>query len=703
MDLWRDGAPIFVADPPPFHPLSWLGLPEPLLVVFSIATLAWATDRFLRAPSVARWLQLTLVAALAVLGLDPNLTPILLAVAAWRAVRAGLDDRRLGALAGALVVAALLSACWWLPALEVSKWQPRTRSAVAFDHIPASVTGHVANDGWQLVTSNQAWWPGWRAYADGRRVPPVRVHEVHVGAFVPPGAKDVRFRYRPDTFDIGLRLGGIGLLLLLTAPLWRRVHFRRSLPVTQLAIAALLVYAGVMIAYSSGIAGGADSSGYLNQARMWRSGTLSVTLEQPRSLGLPPEVFIPLGFVPGTQPGTMVPSYPIGLPLHMALGGAAFVSPLAAICAVLLLYLVARELGISRDWAIAAAGVLALCPTFVYLGIQPMSDVVATFWALAAVLGGLRARRSTGYAVAAGVAFGIGVLVRPTQMLLLPAMLLFLGFRWRAWLAFALGGLPFAILQLTIANLWYGSPFRSGYGSILASLALAHFAPRFLHYSRWLATLLTPLVFPLAFTGALSKWTDVRTRLALVLWFVPFFLFYCFYGPYETWWYTRFLLPAVPALLLLGAGFASARTAHLARALPYATLAVIAAVQIWIIRDYHLLDTGAGETHYRTTALATRERVEPDAIVLAMQHSGSLYHYTGITALRYDFMDAATFEKARKTGKPLYALVGDFEVETLRWRTGNPACPDRQDCLSSTWQPVEQLPNGTLYRYVSAP
>jgi hypothetical protein len=715
MSLWRDGAPIFVADPPPFHPLSWLGLPEPLLVVAGIATLAWAIDRFLRAPSVARWLQLTLVAALAVLGLEPNLLPILLAVAAWRAVRAGLDDRRLGALAGALLVAALLSAFWWLPALEVSKWQPRPRSAVAFDHIPASVAGHVANDGWQLVTSNQAWWPGWRAYVDGRRVPPVRVHEVDVGAFVPPGAKDIRFRYRPDTFDTGLRLGGIGLLLLATAPLWRRVHLRRPLPIPQLAIAALLVYAGVLLAYRSGIAGGADSSGYLNQARMWRSGTLSVTLEQPRTLGLPPHLFIPLGFVPGTEPGTMVPSYPIGLPLHMVLGGESLVSPLAAIFSVVLLYLVARELGVSRDWAIAAAGVLALCPTFVYLGIQPMSDVLATFWTLAAVLGALRIRhpeprsrrrisdddgrriwrsfaalRMT-WALAAGAAFGIAVLVRPTQMLLLPAMLLFLGFRWRAWLAFALGGLPFAILQLSIANLWYGSPFRSGYGPILASLALAHFAPRFLHYSRWLATLLTPLVFPLAFTGALAKWTNLRTRLALVLWFVPFFLFYCLYGPYETWWYTRFLLPAIPALLLLGAGFASARTAHLARALPYAALLVIAAVQVWIIRDYRLLDTGAGETLYRTTALATRERVEPDAIVLAMQHSGSLYHYTGITALRYDFMDPATFEQARASGKPLYALVGGFEEETLRQRA------------TGQWQPVEQFPNGTLYRHVSTP
>jgi hypothetical protein len=404
MNLWRDGAPIFAADPPPFHPLSWLGVPEPLLVVVAIATIAFSTDRFMREPRLARWLELTLVATLAALGLDPNLLPILLAVVAWRALRARLDDARLTALAGALVVAGLLSASWWLPALEVSKWEPRPASAVPFDHIPASVSGHVANDRWELVKSNLQWWPGWRVYANGRRVPPVIVHGAYVGAFVPPGAVDVRFRYRPDSFDQGLRLTALGLLLFVTAPLWRRVRVRRSLPVPQLAVAALLAYAVVLLAYRGGTAGGADSSGYLNQARLWRSGALSIPLDVPRQLGLPPGLFIPLGFVPGTQPGTMVPSYPAGLPLHMALfaliGGEpaqAFVSPLAAIGCILLLYIIGRRLGVSRDWSIAAAAVLALCPVLLFQAVQPMSDVVATFWTLAGVWFVLRACGAAGF------------------------------------------------------------------------------------------------------------------------------------------------------------------------------------------------------------------------------------------------------------------------------------------------------------------
>jgi hypothetical protein len=289
------------------------------------------------------------------------------------------------------------------------------------------------------------------------------------------------------------------------------------------------------------------------------------------------------------------------------------------------------------------------------------------------------------------VAFGIGVLVRPTHMLLLPAMLLLLGLRWRALLAFGIGGLPFAAVQMGIATLWYGSPFRSGYGPVITDLALANFPARSLHYSYWLAALLTPLVFPLAFTGALSKWTEARTRVALVLWFAAFFLFYCFYGPYETWWYTRFLLPAIPALLLLGAGVASARTAGLARSLPFVALVLIAAVQVTLSRRFEVLGIGRGEASYERAATTSRAHLPPGAIVLAMQHSGAFLYYTGATTLRYDYLDRGLFETVRATGRPLYALIGDFELQDL------------QQSTTGRWEPVERFGSSALYRHVSAP
>ena len=125
-------------------------------------------------------------------------------------------------------------------------------------------------------------------------------------------------------------------------------------------------------------------------------------------LGLPAaagqDAFIPLGYRAGPKPGTMVPTYPPGLPLHLALlgtlGGWSFApflaGPIAAIASLLLLFGIGRELGLSRGFAAAGMAMLAASPIFFGMAIQPMSDVPATAWVLAAIYFGLRARRSEG-------------------------------------------------------------------------------------------------------------------------------------------------------------------------------------------------------------------------------------------------------------------------------------------------------------------
>ncbi len=65
-----------------------------------------------------------------------------------------------------------------------------------------------------------------------------------------------------------------------------------------------------------------------------------------------------------------------------------------------------------------ASAILAACPVFVFQAIQPMSDVVATFWVLAAVLCALLSRDDRRWALAAGFCFGAAVLVRPSNVLL---------------------------------------------------------------------------------------------------------------------------------------------------------------------------------------------------------------------------------------------------------------------------------------------
>jgi len=158
------------------------------------------------------------------------------------------------------------------------------------------------------------------------------------------------------------------------------------------------------------------------------------------------------------------------------------VSPLAAALSLVLIYLVGVELGLTRGMAITGATMLAFNPTFCLQAIQPVSDGLATCWSLAAILTALRSRRREAWGLAAGAAFGMAFLVRPSNVLLLIPILFSIRLCPKTLLLFFLGGLPFA--------------------------------------------------------GVFCAWFGV------------FLLFYSCYFYYAEWWYTRFLLPGMPALIL---------------------------------------------------------------------------------------------------------------------------------------------------------
>jgi len=75
----------------------------------------------------------------------------------------------------------------------------------------------VDSAGWTLLVSSDVNWPGWRAYVNGRRLPPVTVNGAFLGCFVPGGHSRVEFVYRPDAYVNGLRAGAVGLVLLIAA------------------------------------------------------------------------------------------------------------------------------------------------------------------------------------------------------------------------------------------------------------------------------------------------------------------------------------------------------------------------------------------------------------------------------------------------------------------------------------------------------
>jgi hypothetical protein len=457
---------------------------------------------------------------------------------------------------------------------------------------------------------------------------------------------------------------------------------------------AFLGYAWLLLFHTSFAAGGADSSGYLNTARLITTGRVVEPVEGLKRLDLPDSfvrLFIPLGFEPGPRPGTMVPFYPPGLPLLMAISSLAggwnygpfLVSPLAGLLSLFLIYLVGRELGLSRALAAGAAAILALCPVFLFQAEQPMSDVVATMFSLAAVLLALRSRHRPAWAVASGIAFGVAVLVRPADALLVLPLLFALRWRPGAVARFVLGAIPFVILLLAWNRVAFGAPFRTGYSALFGeSFAAGNFPPRIRHYVSWVARMLTP-VLPIAWLAvALDRHVERSHRWMLLSWFAVFLLFYSFWGPYETWWYTRYLLPGIPAVILAallvlrdlrGPLFGEGRR-HSRFWVPTAALLilVVLVLEYRLVLRLPILAFAEGETLYSDASQWAESKVPPHSLVVSMQMSGALKFYTSLIPVRWDWTRPDQLdllrERARARDYRWFALLAPFENPELEKR-----------------------------------
>jgi hypothetical protein len=449
---------------------------------------------------------------------------------------------------------------------------------------------------------------------------------------------------------------------------------------------ALAVYAVFLVRYTTVAAGGADSSGYLNSARLLAHGHLQWKQRIPAEFGPPSALnrahFTPHGFFPLTDPVVLPPTYPPGLPLHFALGGKLLgwdVGPRlievgAALAAVWLMWLLARELGLNHWLAAAGAVALGACPVFLFASIQPLSDTLATAWCAAAVLAALRARRAHRWAFACGLAFAIAVLVRPTNVVLAPALLVLLGFAWRRLALFAAAGLPGALWLGYYNNTLYGSALKSGYGDWRLSFATSYFVPTMQHFAYWLVRLLPAGLLVFTVAAFVRRETRTRETLALVLWFAAVTgLYACYQVSHEVWWCLRFILPALPALILLSLlGFAALAARwpeqrrarfQLIGALVFAGWAA-AASRYWT-SNLGLLWTKQYEDVYATACLDARVKLPPQSLVVTFYASGAIYYYTDFPILRWDLMGAPDFVHyatlAKNAGRPIYALI--FEAE----------------------------------------
>lgn len=485
---------------------------------------------------------------------------------------------------------------------------------------------------------------------------------------------------------------------------------------TIIALIVALAYGIFLGRHIGAWAGGSDSSGYLNNARLLRAGHLREARRAIAGLpadDLPSYSFIPLGFIPVGKT-EMVPTYPIGLSLLMVA-----VSPftgwalaphatmwLHLMAGAALMYALARAWGFSVTSSFFGLLLLALCPLYLFMGVQAMSDVPALVWCTAAVYFAWLSRKKNLWALAAGTSVAIAVLVRPSDLLIVVPVALCLGLAWRRWLWLIAGGVPGAALQLYFNLALYHNALTTGYGSIFEIFRLEYAPPALRNYAQWLPVLLTPGIALLL----VAPWRSLRESRQLIAilasWVAVFLGFYVFYyHTHETWWYLRFILPAFPplilALLLAARGWLT-RDTPAAQALAAAVVIVVIATwgyvfgsdqffpnpdqrfpiwagwsiagallllgvvtrrtlprREWIagaiaaavifggaaywIKSLSAMDSGRGEKQYPDAAQWIRANLPRDSVLLSMQMTGALLYYTDYTFLRYDQFDQKNF------------------------------------------------------------
>jgi hypothetical protein len=493
-------------------------------------------------------------------------------------------------------------------------------------------------------------------------------------------------------------------------PLWRR-------PGTWYAAAGLLLYAILILGNINACAGGSDSSGYLNHARLLASGRVHVPVRAIQ--GLPPDrapsyLYMPLGFKPAPHGDGIVPTYPPGLPLLVA-AAAPFagwdracdlVIVIHSLLGLLLVFALGRSFGLEPAWALLGAVIAAASPLYLTYSLQAMSDVPALAWTTAAILAAWRSSRtqagvrSGGWALAAGAAFAMAVLIRPTNILALAPLLIALGLSVRRLSFFVLGGLPGAVFFALHSLAAYGHPLATGYGDATVLFDATFVGPTLVHYLRWLPALFTPVVFLVA---ALPWAGGAARRPAAIMgsWTVAYLAFYCsYYCTHETWWYLRFVLPAAPALVVGGllvahrwaaAGKPAAWSSGRRRLVFASALIAILAFESFWSRKLDALSVGRGEATYPMCAEWLRQHLPKDAVVVAMQESGSIFYYTDFTFVRWDQMQGPdarrVIEVCASAHRPVYASLFDWETDdALRKR------------MPGAWSRIGEVRNVTIWR-----
>jgi len=463
-------------------------------------------------------------------------------------------------------------------------------------------------------------------------------------------------------------------------------HAPRIIAVFSLTIAI------VAATFSTRSAAGADASGYLSEAASLSKGQLFHEDDLAAlTRGHDPFLTSPLGWRPAPSGARQSPTYPPGLPLLMAIphaiAGATGASALVIASAALAVWataMLAMQLSGGGAGVIAAA-LLASTPVFIHQSIQPMSDVpVTAAWMLCFLL----LRRNATWS---GVVGAIAVLIRPNLAPLAIVPLILSGNR----IAFAIP-VAFAAAGLSALQwLWYGSPLQSGYGSTDQLFALTNIAANASRYFGWLATA-APLML-LSVLG-LARVKGSRLAQGLLAFAVLVIGAYLVYAVFDDWSYLRFLLPALAVFAVFAATgllpIINRAPAEFRAVILFTLILGVVGNGIWIARAKDTFRLPIQLQRVERVADWIRDNVEPAAVLVSGEQSGSMRYYTGRSILRWEAATpeslAAALATLDQSARPVYIVLDAWENERFRLKFGSMAA------VALDWPPA--LEAGTSHR-----
>jgi hypothetical protein len=527
------------------------------------------------------------------------------------------------------------------------------------------------------------------------------------GIRIGPWTLPVREVWRPCLLAAAL----LGCRTLLVQRAAKRSDAAQGASSTTDAAFAVVCWCGIATAvllwtaYQVRFCGGSDSYGYVSAAHALVNG--QVILPQPIVAWLPfPDALpaaTPLGWAPAPSGNAIVPGYPLGLSVVMAIfmlvagPGAEFYVPLAA--GIGLLVLTYRLTTRLTDWRIAAVAalVVAFNPIVMNMVIQPMSDVPAAFCYLLALYLLIAEPRLL---PVAGLAAGLAVWTRPTMIVMLPVLLWLLPRTRNAWLRFAAGVLPVGAVVAGMQWHLYGGPFKTGYGAPPGLFRVSMVAQNLPVYAKWIAIVHSPFVFV---AYALGAWRApgrlvVASAAGFVLGILPFLFKAPYFDDFEV---IRYILPAlIPCVLVAVIGVGDLMTSRLSRTVATAALTVLAiasaSYSYRVVAAEGTFRALAQESRYAAVGDWVRDHTPPQSVVLSEIHSGSLRFYARRTTLRFAALPqdelTATLRALAGRGIACFAaLDGEEEDRLFRQRFS-------REFANVALDPVGRVRGAIIYR-----